>query len=144
MKNGSCACSLPCQHGRKPNPPGIRSFDVLCAGSGDYNTCSETATGSSFAHWHTANITLNVSSRAVNISYNHDRAVHMGRIDEDFSTMAWATAMGGAALWSRQSGTEVADCCAHCTANKNCSVRRTQTPSREPVLMFLCHLALRC
>ena len=97
---------------------------MLCVGSGDYNTCSETATGSSFAHWHTANITLNVSSRAVNISYNHDRAVHMGRIDEDFSTMAWATAMGGAALWSRQSGTEVADCCAHCTANKNCSVRR--------------------
>ena len=106
---------------------------MLCVGSGDYNTCSETATGSSFAHWHTANITLNVSSRAVNISYNHDRAVHMGRIDEDFSTMAWATAMGGAALWSRQSGTEVADCCAHCTANKNCSVRRNQTLAEMPL-----------
>ena len=100
--------SLPCHHGRYPNKPGIRSFDVLCIDSGDYGTCSETDIGSSYGHWHFANISLDVATLSINISYHHSTmAVHSGRIDADFSTIAWtvATGSGGGgqpSLWSRQ------------------------------------------
>lgn len=117
--------SIPCDHRRLPNPTGIRSFDVLCINSGDYGTCSETAEGSSFGHWHFANISLDARTREINISYHHSAAIQTGKIDAHFSTIAWAgvVSTGGAqsSLWSRQSGTDVADCCAHCTATKTCS-----------------------
>ena len=118
-----CNKSTPCHHGRLPNPPGVRSFDVLCIDSGDYGTCSETAVGSSQAHWHFANISLDVRTREINISYHHSAAIQSGKIDAEFSTIAWAAPTGTSqpTLWSRQSGTDVADCCAHCVATKTCS-----------------------
>ena len=47
----------------------VKTFDVTCVNSGDYSTCSETHQGSNFNHWHTANLTLNLTSHEITVSY---------------------------------------------------------------------------
>ena len=57
--------SIPCRHARTPHARGLRTFDVVCVNSGDYGTCSTALKGSSFNHWHLANLTLNLTRRVL-------------------------------------------------------------------------------
>ena len=76
---------------------------------------------------------MNLTSRGIYASYQGSHARHSGTIDKKFQTISWTEHNGGS-LWSRQSGTELEDCCGACTKNKQCEAWTVDQLAHECLL----------